>query len=267
MHPVFLELGPLRLYSYGVLVALGGALSCVFLYRRREKIGFKEEDHLWLLINVMIFGGFIGGRLLYLLEYVPFSGGEFWAQAFSFSQGFSVLGAFLGVSAAIYGFCRKLNLGFLRVLDYACQIAPFWHFFGRLGCLAAGCCYGRAPLRPLPWAVTFTDPRSMAPRELLGMPLHPVQLYEGLGDLVLALFLYRFILPGVERGRFARGTVCAVYFASYAVLRFAVEFFRGDTVALGWLPITAGQAISLGLLLAAAALGAAIYRSKPCIPS
>lgn len=267
MFPVFLELGPLRLYTYGVLIAVGGALSCVFLYRRREKIGLQKEDDLWLLINVMIFGGFIGGRLLYLLEYVSFSGGDFWAQAFSFSRGFSVLGAFLGVSAAIYGFCRKLGLSFPRVLDYVCQIAPFWHFFGRLGCLAAGCCYGRAPLRPLPWVVTFTDPRSMTPAELLGTPLHPAQLYEGFGDLAIALFLYRFILPGVERGRLPRGAVCAVYFASYGVLRFAVEFFRGDTVALGSFPITAGQGISLGLLLSAVVLGVVIFRNKPCIPS
>lgn len=260
MHPILFELGRWRIFTYGVLIALGGVLSSLFWMRRRSAMGLAKDDDVWLLINGVLLGGFLGGRVLFLFEYVaPFSR-EFWLTAFSFNRGFSVMGAFVGVIGGVWLCCRRLNVPFLRVLDYVCLAAPFWHFFGRLGCYAAGCCFGRPAGGGLPWAVAFTDPRSLVPPELLGVPLHPAQLYEGFADLLLSALLYLLVLSRVERGSLPRGSVCVAYLASYAVLRFLTEYYRGDVVGLPILGLTAAQGASILLFLFAAGIAWAIRR-------
>ncbi|MDD5657975.1 MAG: prolipoprotein diacylglyceryl transferase [Elusimicrobia bacterium] len=265
MHPVLLALGPLRIYSYGALIALGGVLSAMIWKAKRERMGLRSDDEFWLLLNVILFGGFIGGRVLFILEYVPFRAETLWSAIFSFSKGFSVLGAFVGVGGGVWLFCRRRRLEFLRLIDYVCLIAPFWHVFGRLGCLAAGCCYGR-PTR-LPWGLRFADPAAMVPGSWRGLPLHPTQLYEAAGDAAIFLALYFAVLPRAERGRLPRGFLAGAYFAAYGVLRFFVEFCRGDTVS-GFMGMSAGQGLSLALAAAGAAFMAATrLRSPKCIPS
>ncbi len=265
MLPTLFSLGPLHLYSYGALIAVGGVLSSVFWNSRRAQIGIKKEDEFWLMVNVILIGGFLGGRVLFMFEYVrPFSP-EFWDVAFAFNRGFSVMGAFFGVIGAIFWFSRRIHAGFLHVLDYVCVAAPFWHFFGRLGCLAAGCCYGRPTA--VPWAVTFTNPNAMIAQEapaLLGVPVHPTQLYEAFGNLAIAAILFFFGLPRKESGLLKPGALTAAYFLFYGALRFVEEFFRGDTVPLGH-GLTAGQGFSLALIAAGLVLGTAAQNS--CTPS
>lgn len=246
MRPILLELGPLKLYSYGVFIALGGLAAIRYWRPRLSRMGIAREQDFWLLVNAILAGGFVGGRLLYLVEYVPRE--DLLAAALAFNRGFSVLGAFFGVAAAVALFARFRRVAFLPLLDHVCVAAPLWHAFGRVGCFLSGCCYGREC--SLPWAVTFTSPMTSAP---LGLPLHPTQLYEAAGTLLL-FFLLR-PLPG----RLAAGRAAGVYFVSYGLLRFILEGFRGDTVPLGDWPLTAGQGLSLAL----AAAGAALL----CIPS
>ncbi|HEX4048926.1 MAG TPA: prolipoprotein diacylglyceryl transferase family protein, partial [Elusimicrobiota bacterium] len=95
------------------------------------------------------------------------------------------------------------------------------------------------------------DPRSQIPQAWLGVPLHPTQLYEAFGNAVIAGCLYVF-LKRTENGR--PGLVAAAYFASYGVLRFFEEFYRGDAVPLGFFGLTAGQGLGLGLVAFSAAL-------------
>ncbi|MCX5794322.1 MAG: prolipoprotein diacylglyceryl transferase [Elusimicrobia bacterium] len=263
MHPVLLTVGTLRVFSYGVLIALGGALSCLIWWAKRGRMGLRSEDDFWLLVNVVLFGGFLGGRGLYIIEYVPFRGPELWSAVLSLSRGFSVLGAFAGVIGGVWLLARRRGIPFLRLLDYVSLVAPFWHVFGRLGCFAAGCCHGRPT--QLPWAVRFTDPVCLVDRALLGAPLHPTQLYEAFGDAGIFLALWSYVVPRLETGRLGFGTLSGLYFAAYGLLRFGVEFFRGDTVP-GILGLTGGQLLSLGLL--GAGLGLAAWANRrPCTPS
>jgi phosphatidylglycerol:prolipoprotein diacylglycerol transferase len=247
VHPILLEIGTFRIFSYGVLIALGGVFSCRFWLSRRERMGIKKEDDFWLLVNAILFGGFLGGRALYLLEYTRLFSADFWDTLISFSKGFSVMGAFVGVTAALWWFSRRARAPFLTLLDYVCQAAPVWHAFGRLGCFMAGCCFGRPT--DMPWGVTFRDPRSMVDAALLGHPIHPTQLYEAGGDLVLAALLYRFALRAVEQRRQPPGTVAVCYFIGYSLIRFIVEFYRGDTVAIG--RFTAAQGFSVLFIVGA----------------
>lgn len=244
MHPVLLQLGDWRLFSYGALIALGGALSAAYWLSCWKAMGLRKREDVWLLVNVILISGFAGGKLLFLLEYDR--------SGLGFNSGFSVMGAFGSVALGVYLYSRALRLDFRRLLDYVCQAAPVWHAFGRLGCFAAGCCFGRPTQAP--WAAVFTDPESMVPARLLGVPLHPAQLYEAAGDLVIAAGLYFFVRPG-------RGALAAWYFIAYALLRFFMEFFRGDIVATPFLGLTAAQVMTLALASAAAAWRISCIRS------
>jgi phosphatidylglycerol:prolipoprotein diacylglycerol transferase len=261
--PVLLHFGPLYVYTYGVLIALGGVFSAMFWKSRVAKIGIKKDEDFWLLVNVILISGFLGGRILFLFEYTGLFSPEFWSDAFSLNRGFSVMGAFVGVLCGVYWFSRRIKTAFLHVLDYVCQAAPVWHFFGRLGCFAAGCCYGRPT--DVPWAVTFTNPASQVDPELLGRHIHPTQLYEAFGNLAIAGLLYRFVLLPTEKGRLRPGTLCCLYFILYGGVRFVEEFYRGDAIPLS-IGLTAAQGFCLALAAGGLTVLALIYR-KPCTPS
>ncbi len=249
MHPLLFAYGPFHLYGYGALIVLGGVVSLAWLHSRAAQAGLKTDDEYWLVVNAILLGGFVGGRVLYLFEYTrPFSA-EFWRASIAASNGFSVLGAFAGVPLCVWGVCRWKGIPAARLFDHLGVVAPLWHVFGRLGCFMAGCCHGRPT--DVPWAVVFRDPASQVRPDLLGAPLHPTQLYEAFGEAVIAGVLY-FLLLRTERSR--PGLVIAAYFALYGVLRFALEFYRGDTVPLGALGLTGGQGLSLGLLAASVSI-------------
>lgn len=260
MRPLLFSLGPFRLYGYGAMIVLGGLLSFWFLRRRMKSVGLKSDDDFWILVNVILGGGFLGGRILFLFEYTrPFSL-DFWQSLISPSRGFSVLGAFAGVPLGVWLFCRWRKIDFLRLFDTICVMAPFWHVFGRFGCLLAGCCHGRPTDEP--WGIRFTDPSSQVPQVWLGVPLHPTQLYEAAGNALIAAALYQ-LLKRQETRR--PGLVAAAYFAAYGVMRFFEEFYRGDTVPLGLFGLTAGQGLGVGLV--AFSLGLLAWRSACSRPS
>ena len=98
---------------------------------------------------------------------------------------------------------------------------PLGHAIGRVGCFLAGCCFGHPTT--LPWGVAFTDPHSLVAREYLGVPLHPTQLYEVVANLILF-----FILQHMYKKPHKNGAIVAAYVIGYGVIRFGIEFFRGD---------------------------------------
>ena len=118
------------------------------------------------------------------------------------------------------------------------------HAIGRLGCFAAGCCWGVEC--HLPWAVTFTNP---AANEITGVPLnvplHPTQLYESFSEFtIFAILLWRFGKPHKD------GAIVSLYLMLYAGVRFLVEFVRFHEQGNLWgTPLDASQWISLGLFV------------------
>lgn len=260
MRPILFSIGPFHLYGYGAMIVLGGVFAFKFLATRMTKLGLKTDDDYWMLINVILLSGFGGGRILFLFEYTrPFSR-DFWETMFSPTHGFSVMGGFVSLPIALWLFARWKKISFLRLFDTVCVMAPLGHVFGRFGCLMAGCCHGRPT--DVPWAIKFTDPASQVPQVWLGVPLHPTQLYEAFGEAVIFVAMY-WLLKRTESKR--PGAVVAGFFASYGVLRFVNEYYRGDTVPLGWFGLTAGQGIGVGLVVVAAAL--TVWRSACTRPS
>lgn len=221
MLPILIKIGPITIRTYGFLLAVG-VLSAVFiLHRMSKKEGFPPET-VSNLAFFSILSGLIGAKLFLLvtefgyymkhpadLKYLITSAGTFYG------------GLIFGVLFAAW-YIRKHRLDFRRLVDIAGPAIALAHFFGRLGCFSAGCCWGReAENCSLAVQFSHADIETGVP---LHTPLYPTQLIESLLNLLNFVFLILFY----KKKKFA-GQVFALYIFNYSLIRFAVEFFRGDS--------------------------------------
>ena len=145
-------------------------------------------------------------------------------------------------------YARRYALPGWQTADVLAPGVAIGQSVGRLGCLAAGCCYGRAA--NLPWAVTFTDvDAARTVGTPLDTPLHPSQIYESLATLLIFLVLI-WLAP---RKKFA-GQVVLSYLVLYSSARFVLEYFRGDASRGSVGPFSTSQAVALALVAGAAFL-------------
>jgi phosphatidylglycerol:prolipoprotein diacylglycerol transferase len=223
VYPVLLRIGPLTLHTYGLLVATGVLLG-LWLARRQAVRRGLDPERVWNLGIYMVLAALVGAKLWLVVAewdyYVEHS-----REIFSFStllSGGVYYGGFLTAIAVAVFYARRFHLRFLPLADvYAAPLA-LGHAIGRLGCFAAGCCYGKPT--SLPWGVTFTN---LYAHELvgtpLGIPLHPTQLYESAAEFLV----FAILLLLSQRQRFT-GQLFATYAVLYGVTRGTIEFFRGD---------------------------------------
>lgn len=251
MHPILIDFGLFRLSTYGVLVAAGYLLAILWLQRRIRLMPGMDEDKFWKLIYALFFGAVLGGKILYVtVNWHAFSTGEmrFFGD---FRYGFVFFGGLMGSLAAGVVTARRLKIPFAATADHFGVALPMGHALGRLGCLAAGCCYGKPT--DLPWGLKLGGAFSVTPEDLWGIPLHPTQLYEAIGSAMIAAVLWRWALPRARSKRLVPGTVFVFYLLLYSVLRFFVEFFRGDDRGWVYASLSVSQWISIVSLGAASA--------------
>jgi phosphatidylglycerol:prolipoprotein diacylglycerol transferase len=168
-------------------------------------------------------------------------------------------GLILAVLVAFW-YIGRHNLPFWRTCDVFAPAIALGHVTGRLGCLAAGCCYGRPT--DVAWAITFRNPLAAANVGTpLGIPLHPTQLYEAGAELLILVAL----LATERRGRPFPGRTFWAYMLLYAVSRYIIEMFRGDPrgMVLGF---STSQFISIILGPLSLAMLAYLSRSNPETP-
>jgi phosphatidylglycerol---prolipoprotein diacylglyceryl transferase len=223
MHPHLIEFGRYALPTYGVLAAVGlivGLLMNVVL-AKRDGI---DEDKAWNLGIVVILAAIAGAKILLIFTDATYSLAN-WRNILSMSflqSGGVYSGGLLGAVVAAVIYLRYAKMPALRTFDAFAPGIAFGHGIGRLGCLAAGCCYG-APTS-VPWAVIFTNPLAYAGAGTpLGIPLHPTQVYEFMAEMVITT-----ILLLLWRRRSFPGQVIGTYAFLYGVARFFIEYFRGD---------------------------------------
>lgn len=246
MHPILFEIpkidlgswtiGPIPIRLYGLMIGIGFLLGIWLASRRAKKEGI-DPDRIMDMGVYLLLAAIIGSRLLYVLVNLQ----EFRQaplEAFAIWKGGLVFyGGLLGAVPTGIWYVRRHNLPVWKVADIMAPYIALGHMFGRFGCFFAGCCYGAPCTSSI--CVTFTDPRSLAP---LGVSIYPTQLFEAGGELMnflLLVMLYRF--------RKFDGQIFWLYPALYSILRFMVEFFRGDAargVYFGGI-ISTSQIISL----------------------
>lgn len=258
MHPVLFELpffGGLRVYTYGVLVALGFLAGMLWVGKEAKRVG-EDPAKATDLVFYVIIAAIIGSRIAYV---AISDSAQFFRDPFSFFRiwegGLVFYGGLIGAVAFAIWYTRRHRLAFWRMADIFAPGVSLGHFFGRLGCLMAGCCHGRPAPDGLWCAITFPfDEHGFAP---VGVALYPTQLMEAFGNLLVFGLLY--VLRTKKR---FDGQVFALYLVFYAALRSGVEFYRGDTIrgfVFGGLMSTS-QAVSVVLVLIA--LGIWLTRGK-----
>jgi phosphatidylglycerol:prolipoprotein diacylglycerol transferase len=242
MHPILFEIGPLKIFTYGFLLAVG-FLSAIYVAGREAQRQGIPKGQFNDLCFYIILAALVGSRALYVLLEINTFAAHPW-KIFALWEGGLVFhgGVILALLVAFY-YIRRHGMPWRLTLDALAVGMPLGQFFGRLGCFMAGCCYGSPS--DLPWSVVFNDPATLCP---LRESLHPAQLYEAF----LALGVFGFLYWFRTRKRFD-GQVILIYFSLAGLVRFVVEFFRSPVdyrgpVLFGWMPMTQFVALCLFLV-------------------
>ncbi len=251
MFPYTISVFGLQISLYGILVALGVLIAYLLIlkFSKKENLPVKAIENTFILAIVF---GLIGARVAYSIEHHE----EFrslidwfalWKGGVDFYGGLigGIIGALIGV--------KLFKLPLWKVADIAAPAIALAHFFGRLGCTSAGCCYGK----PFPFAssneigVHLTDkfpffyvvfPKgAVAPPNV---PLYPTQLMEAFGNL----FIFLILIYAFRRKPFD-GFVFSLYLFLYGSERFFLEFFRGVTPPIESIGLTWNQLVSIIIIL------------------
>lgn len=288
------------LHSYGVMMALAFIVGIGLATRQaaREQLPpvtllgangkpLKDRDGRTAAIPAtelvsdltfyLLIAGLVGSRILYIITRWDAEYARNPMKVFYIWEGGLVFyGGLIAATLTAYWFVRKHRIAFLPYADILVPSVALGHALGRLGCFAAGCCFGNVAHDHFPFGVSF-PPGSPAFAEHLSdglisasalgsLPVYPTQLLESIGETVIF-----FVLLMVRTRKRFHGQVVLTYFAAYPLLRFVIEMFRGDKIRaffFHWpepgkeMLLSTSQGISIAVALAGFVLLAMILRGK-----
>jgi phosphatidylglycerol:prolipoprotein diacylglycerol transferase len=261
MFPKLFDLGPIGVYTYGVLLAAAYLVALQVGMVRARARGL-DADRVMDLGIYCIISALVGAKLLLII--VDF--GDYWEDPARLvtivrSGGVYYGGFILAVTVAFW-FIRRHQLPLWTTCDVFAPGIVLAQAVGRLGCLMAGCCYGRPT--DLPWGITFTNPLAAANSGTpLGVALHPTQLYES----AAALLILGILLVSERRGRSFPGRTFWSYLLLYPAARFFIEFYRGDPRGTVLDLVSTSQFISLLLIPTSIVMLIILGRSQTSQPT
>ncbi|MCX6592546.1 MAG: prolipoprotein diacylglyceryl transferase [Acidobacteria bacterium] len=221
MFPKLIEIGGLYLPTYGALVALGFLAGLESSKRLARRLGLDPEN----VINLAVYcalAGLVGAKLMMFIfdwEIYAKNPSELFSIETLQSAGVFQGGFLLALVVGVW-LMKRYRLPVLFTMDCLAPGVAIGHAIGRLGCFAAGCCWGVRCDRA--WGVTFTSVDAGRMTGVpLGVPLHPTQIYESAAEFVLFGLLYHLATRTPRPG-----TVIGLYLVSYSAVRFFVELFR-----------------------------------------
>ena len=215
MKNELISIGPITVYGYGLMIAIG-VLAAYFSATYRSKKYALDPDKVFCVTVWAVIGGFGGAKLLYLITQLPaiLKDPSLLKDA---RNGFVVYGGIIGGILAAWLYCKVAKLKFMKYFDLVMPSVALAQGFGRIGCFLAGCCYGKETNSA--FHIIFHD-SAYAPNQV---PLIPTQLISSGLDFLNCFFLMWF--AGKKKGD---GQVAGLYLVCYSVGRFVLEFFRGD---------------------------------------
>jgi phosphatidylglycerol:prolipoprotein diacylglycerol transferase len=248
MHPILFEIpriiifgwtiGPIPIRLYGLMIGLGFVIGVTLAARQAKKEGVSPERVTDLCVY-MLLTAIVGSRVLFVLTDLHEFADKPWEAFALWKGGLVFYGGLLAAVPVGIWYVKRHSLPVWKTADIMAPSIVIGQAFGRLGCFFAGCCYGTTC--SLPIGITFSDPHTLAPP---GVPLFPTQLMESGGDLLIFLTLLL-----LRRSKKFEGQLFWTYVLFYAVLRFIIEFFRGDAIRGLYFggAISTSQLIAIGL--------------------
>ena len=238
MH-LIIHFGDLQIPAYGLMIVIGvisANLLAIPIIKR-----YKLDSNDFIIVEAYTFlGAFLGAKILYLwvsrslIEWRRFFELDYFNQIMQ--GGFVFYGGLIGGIGFAFLAGKIHHINIKKYIEKFIFLIPWIHCFGRIGCYLAGCCYGK-PYNGI-FAVIYPE-GSLAPA---GIELFPVQVVEAFGTLLIAVVMI------VLQIRKDFPYTIELYFISYGVLRFILEYFRYDMVRGGILGVSTSQWISILLI-------------------
>jgi phosphatidylglycerol:prolipoprotein diacylglycerol transferase len=223
VFPTIFHIGSFGVPAYGILVAIGVTAGLLVAVRMARLQGI-DGDRTWDLGVFVVLAAIIGAKALLIINdfrWYAENPREIFSLATLQAGGVFYGGLLAAIGVSVW-YMRKNRMPWLRTADAFAPGLALGHAIGRLGCFAAGCCYGKPT--DAWWGVTFTSPTaSQISGTPLNTPLHPTQLLESVVELINF-----FVLAWMVRHKKFEGQVIGAYLFLYGVARYFMEFLRGD---------------------------------------
>jgi phosphatidylglycerol:prolipoprotein diacylglycerol transferase len=221
MYPELFRIGNFPINTYGVFLALAFLCAILITVKLAARDGLPREKIydlcLWMLLSSLV-----GSKILMLFTEPEYREHPWQLLSLDFLRSGGVFyGGLIGAILSGYFLMRRYRLPWWKTADACAPGIAIGNFFGRQGCFAAGCCWGKPTT--LPWGVKFTELGHEITGVPVGVPLHPTQLYESFAMLIVFFFLL-----WLHKHRRFNGQVILFYALLYSIIRFAIEFLRDD---------------------------------------
>ena len=232
MYPVILEIGPIKIYSFGLMLVTAFYTCYGLLYLEMKRLKYDTE-----IASDIIFwsavGGVLGAKIYYLIENLDRTIQDPIGMIFS-GSGLVFLGGLIGSIICVSIVLKNRNLPWYLFADIIAPLIMIGYAIGRLGCFLVGDDYGLPS--SLPWAVSF--PEGLPPTTISSFAayypwidtsginsevfkVHPTQLYESAVGILLFLFLW-----SRRKKNQKAGTMFFSYLLLAGIERFFIEFLR-----------------------------------------
>ena len=231
---------------YGLLAIVGFVLAVAVAMSLAKRYGLPPIDVLFASFYCAI-GIVLGAKLLYFITMLPkfisnfdvFLKNPFGVLMYVFG-GLVFYGGLIGGALGVIIYCKQFKVPLKPFMSVTAPAIPLMHAFGRLGCLCAGCCYGME----YDGFGAITYPHNEFTEGMSGVSRFPTPLVETGVNIILFIFLYLY----VRKGKRKDGSAIGIYLIVYSVMRFLLEFVRGDMIRGGVLSLSTSQWISIILL-------------------
>lgn len=256
MNPIAFQFpNGFEIHWYGIMIALG-FLASVYLMKQIRRFANISDDQVYTITMLALISGIIGARVFYVIQFHDqFTGYGFFQTILKIvnirSGGIVFYGGFIGGFSTSIIYAKRQKISITALLDILSPSIILAHAFGRIGCFLQGCCCGGPAPDWFPLAVCY--PRGSLAASLYpdvfssignSLPVYPVQLFESAGNLIICGVLLYLLY----RHRKYPGMITSVYLVMYAILRFLLEFLRGDHHDF-FLGMTPAQNIALFLMV------------------
>lgn len=211
-----LQIGPFTVYGYGLMIAIGVIVAYTVGEYRAKKQGLSPDELFWITISCLV-GGVLGAKLLFYIVEIK-SIIENPKLLLDITHGFVVYGGIIGGIGVGYLFCRIRKLEFLKYFDLVMPSIAIAQGFGRVGCMFAGCCYGRETDS---WFHVIYQTSEFAPNDVALIPTQMIMAILNFAHFFILAFLAKKVLK-------YSGQVAGFYLVFYSIGRFFLEYLRND---------------------------------------